>query len=128
VNAGWLFSLKYHLVWCLNYPKQILMEGPAKRLRELLYNKAKESKAEIRALEMMADHFGLFVESDPTRAPGRLAAQSKSFASLQLRQEFPWRKSFLPSLWSEPKQMNPDRSVFRMRILIRYDMVKDSEV
>jgi REP element-mobilizing transposase RayT len=45
VNAGWPFSLKYYLVLCPKYRKQILVEGLAKKHRELLYQKAKESKA-----------------------------------------------------------------------------------
>ena|ERR1700739_505322 len=100
VNAGSVFSLKYHLVWCPKYRKPILVDVLAKRLRGLLYQKAKEIKAEIQALEIMPDHVHLFVASDPTMAPARLAAQFKGFTSHQLREEFPWLKSYLPSLWS----------------------------
>ena len=100
VNAGSVFSLKYHLVWCPKYRKRILVDLLAKRLRGLLYQKAKEIKAEIQALEIMPDHVRLFVASDPTMAPARLAAQFKGFTSHQLREEFPWLKSYLPSLWS----------------------------
>ncbi len=64
------------------------------------YQKAKEMKAEIHALEIMPDHVPMFVESDPTMAPARLAAQFKGFTGHQLREEFPWLKSYLPSLWS----------------------------
>lgn len=100
VNAGSVFSLKYHLVWCPKYRKPILVNALEKRLRELLHRKAKEIKAEIHALEIMPDHVHMFVESDPTTAPARLAAQFKGFTSHQLREEFPWLKSYLPSLWS----------------------------
>jgi putative transposase len=100
VNAGSVFSLKYHLVWCPKYRKRILVDGLEKRLRELLYQKAKEIKATIHALEIMSDHVHMFVESDPTMAPARLAAQFKGFTSHELREEFPWLKSYLPSLWS----------------------------
>jgi putative transposase len=74
VNAGSVFSLKYHLVWCPKYRKRILTNALEKRLRELLYRKAKEIKATIHALEIMPDHVHMFVESDPTTAPARLAA------------------------------------------------------
>jgi putative transposase len=100
VNAGSVFSLKYHLVWCPKYRKRILVDTLEKRLRELLYQKAKEIKAEIHALKIIPDHVRMFVESDPTMAPARLAAQFKGFTSHQLREEFPWLKSYLPSLWS----------------------------
>jgi putative transposase len=97
VNAGSVFSLKYHLVWCPKYRKRILVNALEKRLRELLYQKAKEIKTEIHALEIMPDHVHMFVESDPTMAPARLAAQFKGFTSHQLREEFSWLKSYLPS-------------------------------
>jgi putative transposase len=100
VNAGSVFSLKYHLVWCPKYRKRILTNALEKRLRELLYRKAKEIKATIHALEIMPDHVHMFVESDPTTAPARLAAQFKGYTSHQLREEFPWLKSYLPCLWS----------------------------
>ena len=100
VNAASVFSLQYHLVWCPKYRKGILVNALEKRLRELLYQKAKEIKAEIHALEIMPDQVHMFVASDPTMAPARLAAQFKGFTSHQLREEFPWLKSYLPSLWS----------------------------
>jgi len=100
VNAGSLYSLKYRLVWCPKYPKRILIDALEKRRRQLRYRKAKEIKAQIHTLEIMPDHVHMFVESDPTMAPARLAAQFKGFTSHHLREEFPWLKSYLPSLWS----------------------------
>jgi putative transposase len=100
VNPGSVFSLKYHLVWCPKYRKRILVNALEKRLRELLYQKAKEIKAEIHVLKIMPDHVHMLVASDPTMAPARLAAQFKGFTSHQLREEFSWLKSYLPSLWS----------------------------
>ena len=99
-NAGAVFTLKYHLVWCPKYRKSILGGDVAKRLKELLYQKAAELNAEIHALEIMPDHVHMFVESDPTLAPAHIAAQFKGFTSKILRDEFPWLKSRLPSLWS----------------------------
>ena len=87
-------------MWCPKYRKRILTHALEKRLRELLYQKAKEMKATIRALEILPDHVPMVVESDPTMAPARLAAQFKGFTSHQRREEFPWLKSYLPSLWS----------------------------
>jgi putative transposase len=100
INAGSLYSLRYHLVWCPKYPKRILIDALEKRLRQLLYQRAKEIKAQIHAPEIMPDHVHMFVESDPTMAPARLAAQFKGFTGHHPREEFPWLKSYLPSLWS----------------------------
>jgi putative transposase len=100
VNAGSVFSLKYHLVWCPKYRKPVLTGAVGKRLRMLLNQKAKERKTTIHALEIMPDRVHLFVESDPTKAPAHIAAPSKGLTSHELREEFPWLKSRLPTLWS----------------------------
>src|SRR5208283_5074373 len=76
VNAASVFSLQYHLVWCPKYRKRILVDTLEKRLRELLYRRAKEIKTEIHGVKIMPDHVHRFVESDPTMAPARLAAHS----------------------------------------------------
>lgn len=69
-------------------------------LRSLLYQKAKDLDVEIEALEIQPDHVHLFVASDPTEAPQRLANQFKGFTSRILRQKYPHLRSRLPSLWS----------------------------
>jgi putative transposase len=75
-------------VWCPKYRKRILVDVLEKRLRQLLYQKAQEIKVTIHALEIMPDHVHMFVQSDPTTAPARLAAQFKGFTSHHLREEF----------------------------------------
>ena len=100
VSIAALYSLKYHFVWCPKYRFKVLVGPVEKRLRQLLYRKAKELDATIHALEIMPDHVHLFVESDPRLAPAHLAAQFKGFTSHELRSEFPWLKSRLPSMWS----------------------------
>jgi putative transposase len=99
-NAGAVFSLKYHLVWCPKYRRPVLVGAVADRLEELLEQKAAELGVTIHALEVMPEHVHLFVEDDPTFAPRHLAAQFKGFTSHALRQEFPHLRSRLPTLWS----------------------------
>lgn len=100
VSAGAVYTLKYHFVWCPKYRKPVLVGKVDKRLRELLYQKAKELEAEIHALEIMPDQVHLLVESDPRLAPAHIAAQFKGFTSHELRSEFSWLRSQLPSMWS----------------------------
>lgn len=99
-GASSVYSLKYHIVFCPKYRRSVLQNEIAVRLKELLYQKAEELKAEIHTLEVMPDHVHLFVESDPTLAVSHLVAQFKGFTSRVLREEFPYLKSKLPSLWS----------------------------
>ena len=99
-NAGAVFSLKYHLVFCPKYRKAVL-GGPVKaRLQELLTMKAQELGVTLHTMEIMPDHVHVFVETDPSLAPAKLAAQFKGYTSRVLRQEFRFLRSQLPSLWS----------------------------
>jgi len=100
LNAGAVYSLKYHLVWCPKYCRPVLVDKVADRLKELLSEKAREMKAIIHSLEVMPDHVHLFMESDPTQTPAHIAAQFKGYSSRILRAEFPHLRSRLPTLWS----------------------------
>ncbi len=54
----------------------------------------------IEALQIMPAHVHLFIQSDPTEAPQRIANQFKGFTSRMLRLKFPRLRSHLPSMWS----------------------------
>jgi putative transposase len=99
-NAGAVFALKYHLVWCPKYRRPVLVGKVEKRLRALLKEKAAEIELQIHALEIMPDHVHLFVESDPRWCVAEIAARLKGFTSHQLRAEFASLRSRLPTLWS----------------------------
>jgi putative transposase len=99
-NAGSVFSLKYHLVWCSKYRRKVLTNAVAQDLKNVLYEKAAQIGAQIEALEIMPDHVHLFVSADPTVAPQYLANQFKGYTSHTLREKYPHLKSRLPSLWS----------------------------
>lgn len=99
-NAGSVFSLKYHFVWCPKYRRKVLVNSVADDLRTLLYEKAEQLGAIIEALEILPDHVHLFVSADPTAAPHYLANQFKGYTSRLLREKHPHLKSRLPSLWS----------------------------
>ena len=99
-NAGAVYSLKYHLVWCPKYRRSVLVDAVASRLKTLLEEKADQLGIKIHALEVMPDHVHLFLETDPTRAPAHIAFQFKGYTSYNLRREFPGLRSRLPTLWS----------------------------
>lgn len=99
-NAGAVFSLKYHLVWCPKYRRPVLVDAVETRLRELLSEKACELGITIHSLEVMPDHVHLFVESDPTRCVAEIVNRLKGFTSRTLRKEFATLRSRLPTLWS----------------------------
>lgn len=58
-----------------------------------------ESRAELLQFEVMSEHVHLLVEVDPQYGIHRLVRAIKGRASRLLRQEYPWLKSRLPTLW-----------------------------
>lgn len=99
-NAGAIFSLKHHIVWCPKYRRSVLTPPVDARLKELLTEVASEQGTTIHAVEVMPDHVHLFVESDPTLCVAEIVNRFKGRTSRILRQEFPSLRSRLPTLWS----------------------------
>jgi putative transposase len=99
-NAGAVFSLKYHLVWCPKYRRPVLVNPIDIRLKELVHEIADNREMTVHALEVMPDHVHTFVESDPRWAPAEIAARFKAVTSRILREEFPTLRTRLPTLWS----------------------------
>jgi putative transposase len=56
-NAGAVYSLKYHIVWCPMYRRPVLVDAVAERLRDLLAEKAAELRMTIHALEVTPTTF-----------------------------------------------------------------------
>lgn len=100
-NAGAVFSLKYHLVWCPKYRRSVLTEDVVVRLSEIIQQVADELEATIHVHEIMPDHVHLFVESDPRWSVSEIVNRLKGTSSRLLRAEFPHLKSRLPTLWSK---------------------------
>lgn len=99
-NRNVVYSCKYHVVWCPKYRRKVLVGGVEERLKEILRAVADERRAEIIEMEVMPDHVHLLVEVDPQFGIHRLVKQMKGRSSRILRQEFPWLRSRLPSLWT----------------------------
>ncbi|HEX5006490.1 MAG TPA: IS200/IS605 family transposase [Hyphomonadaceae bacterium] len=99
-NAGAVFSLKYHLVWCPKYRRPVLTAPVDTRLKELLAEIASEHGMTILTSEVMPDHVHLFLEANPTLCVAEIANRLKGRTSHALRGEFPSLRSRLPTLWS----------------------------
>ncbi|MCW6049946.1 IS200/IS605 family transposase [Lyngbya sp. CCAP 1446/10] len=99
-NKNIVYSCKYHIVWCPKYRRKVLIEGVETRLKEILLDVATEFKSELIEMEVMPDHVHLLVECDPQFGIAKLIRYMKGRSSRSLRQEFPWLKSRLPTLWT----------------------------
>jgi len=95
-----MYSCKYHIVWCPKYRRSVLVNGVDKRLKEIIQQSAAEFQATVIELEIMPDHVHLLCEVDPQFGVHRLVRNLKGRSSRLLRQEFPWLRSRLPTLWT----------------------------
>jgi putative transposase len=99
-NNNVVYSCKYHVVWCPKYRRSVLINGVDARLKELIKETCVHLHVEIIELEVMPDHVHLLMEVDPPFGVHRAVKQIKGYSSRILREEFPWLKSRLPSLWT----------------------------
>jgi putative transposase len=94
------YNIAYHFVWIPKYRRPVLIGGIPKRLVEMLYSKTEELGGEILNVTVQPDHVHLFCSFPPTIAPYQIMYRLKGFTAHELRKEFPWLKSRLPSLWT----------------------------
>lgn len=99
-NHNVVYSCKYHVVWCPKYRRHVLVDGVDVRLKELIKQTASEHSVDIIEMEIMPDHVHLLLEVDPQYGIHKIVKQLKGYSSRILRQEFPWLKSRIPTLWT----------------------------
>ena len=99
-NNGVVYSCKYHVVWCPKYRRKVLVDGVDERLKEIAQAVAEEMRFEIVEMEVMPDHVHMLVEVDPQLGIHKAVKRIKGRSSHDLREEFPWLKRRLPSLWT----------------------------
>jgi putative transposase len=99
-NANIAFQCAYHVVWCPKYRRKVIGGRMEQRLKEIIAEVIAEKGAWLIELETMPDHVHLLVEVDPQLGVHKLVKAIKGRSSRVLREEFPWLKSRLPSLWT----------------------------
>lgn len=81
-------------------PPQVIGGRMEQRLKQIIAEVITEKGAWMIELETMPDHVHLLVEVDPRFGVHKLVKAIKGRSSRLLREEFPWLKSRLPSLWT----------------------------
>jgi putative transposase len=99
-NRNVVYSCIYHEVWCPKYRRKVLVNSVDMRLKEIIHQTAQEFRAILIELEVTPDHLHLLCEVDPQFGIHRLVRDLKGRSSRLLRQEFPWLRSRLPTLWT----------------------------
>lgn len=95
-----IYSCKYYVVFCPKYRRSVLVNGVDVRLKELIQQTCEQLNVEIIEMEIMPDHVHLLLEVNPQFGIHKAVKQIKGYSSRTLREEFPWLKSRIPSLWT----------------------------
>ena len=99
-NNSIVYSCKYHVVFCPKYRRSVLVDGVDERFRQIARQVADDLHFEIIEMEVMPDHVHMLLEVDPQLGIHKAVKRIKGRTSHDLREEFPWLKRRLPSLWT----------------------------
>ncbi|RJO62756.1 MAG: IS200/IS605 family transposase [Dehalococcoidia bacterium] len=99
-NNNIVYSCKYHIVFCPKYRRKVLTDGVDGLLKNIIHEFAAEHGVDIINLEIMPDHVHILCEVDPQFGIHKFVKWLKGRSSRILREEFPWLKSRLPTLWT----------------------------
>ena len=99
-NRNICYSCKYHIVWCPKYRKKILTGKVESRLKKIIKEVCQDTKSELIEIECDKDHVHILVEVDPQFGVHKFIKLAKGRSSKILREEFPFLKRVLPTLWT----------------------------
>ena len=68
-GRGYVYLLRYHVVWCTKYRKKVLSNGIDDDIKGYLNELAKEYSFSILAMEVMPDHIHILVDCKPQFFP-----------------------------------------------------------
>lgn len=88
------------MIFCPKYRRQVLVDGVDIRFKEIVAQLATELVFDVDAIEVMPDHVHILIDCDPQFGIHRIVKAIKGRSSRFLRQEFPWLKSRIPTLWT----------------------------
>lgn len=98
-----MYSCQYHVIFCPKYRRKVLIDAVAARLKELVLSKQAEYGYSVIEMEVLPEHVHLLLDVDPREGINVVVGKIKGFTSHELRNEFPWLKKRLPTLWTRSK-------------------------
>ena len=97
-GRGYVYSIQYHIVWCVKYRHKILVDEIDKKLREIVYNIAEDNGFTIIEYKSASDHVHLLVDCKPQHYIPDMLKALKGTSARYLMKEF--EAELRPKLWS----------------------------
>ena len=98
-----VYSCQYHVIFCPKYRRAVLEDVVARRLKEMILEKQAEYGYAVMSMEIMSEHVHLLLDVDPRVGVNNVVAKIKGYTSHELREEYPWLKKRLPTLWTRSR-------------------------
>lgn len=98
-GRGYVYSLQYHIVWCVKYRKKIITEEVENELYTILKKVAKDNGFEILEFNTDKDHVRLLVNCTPQNFIPDMIKALKGVSARLLRKRF--RTEFEKELWGK---------------------------
>ncbi len=99
-NSNIVYTCKYHIIWCPKYRRSVLVNGVDNRLKNIIKEVCDNYNIELFEIEIMPDHVHILVEVDPQFGIHTFVKRVKGRSSHILRNEYPFLKSRIPTLWT----------------------------
>ena len=98
-----IFSCKYHVVFCPKYRRKVLVPPIDCRIKELVLEKQDQYSYSVVEMEEMPEHVDLLLDVDPRIGINAVVRKIKGYRAYRIRQEYPWMKQRMPSLWTRSR-------------------------
>ena len=86
-GRGYVYSIQYHIVWCVKYRHKILTLKIENRLIELLYQIARENDFQIIECNTDKDHIHILINCTPQHYIPEIVQKMKGITSRVLMKE-----------------------------------------
>ena len=87
-GRGYVYSIQYHIVWCVKYRHKIIQGDIENRLKEIIYKIAEDNNFKIEEMETMPDHIHLLIECSPQHYIPNIIKALKGVSARLLMKEF----------------------------------------
>ena len=94
-GRGYVYSIKYHIVWCTKYRHKVLVNEIDDKLKEIIERIANDNNFTIEEMETDLDHIHLLISCSPQHYIPNLIKALKGVSARLLFKEFPELKNKL---------------------------------
>ena len=87
-GRGYVYSIQYHIVWCVKYRRNILNGKISTRLKELLTQISKDNGFQILEMNIEEDHIHMLINCTPQHYIPNIIKAMKGVSARLLMKEF----------------------------------------